>query len=104
MAERPASETGEIHFAREMGITPAEFFRILPAALAGRPFRIHGSAVHVGEGDSRVLIRLSPQDNRIIGALNLPRTQVSFTFTGYTQEAVDTLMAYFNARFQRGGG
>ncbi len=87
-----------------MGISHAEFFRTLPAALAGRPHQITGNRVLVREGERRIVIHLSPQRERAIGALRLPKTDVRFSFTGYPRQAIEDFMAYFNSRFQRGGG
>jgi hypothetical protein len=87
-----------------MGITHEEFFRLLPAAVTGLEFQVDGDTVHVSDGGGRLLIRLGSQGERVIGALRIPTTRVSFAFHGYTDQALQTFMAYFDSRFQRGGG
>lgn len=93
-----------MRFSREMGITHAEFFRGLPAAVAGRPYTLQQGEVLITEGGRRIAIKLSKEGERTLGSLRLPTTQVGFTFSGYSKPEVERFMAQFNLHFQRGGG
>lgn len=98
------TEPGIIRFSRDMGITHAEFFRSLPSAIAGHPYTLRQGEVLIIDGDRGVTITLSRESKRVIGRLRLPKTQVDFTFSGYSTQEVETFMAQFNIHFQRGGG
>jgi hypothetical protein len=87
-----------------MGITHSEFFRTLPAALASSPYSVQGHDVVISDDGRRLLISLSPESRRRLGALSLPTTRVQFTFSGYTSQDIDRFMARFDRAFQRGGG
>lgn len=97
-------ESRPIRLSKEMGLTHAEFFRTLPAAVAGRPYTHRHDEVVIGENDRCIVIKLGKESERIIGLLRLPKTRVDFTFSGYSQQEVDRFMTQFNLRFQRGGG
>ena len=87
-----------------MGITHSEFFRTLPAALVTMPYAVQGHDVIITEDTRRLVISLSPENRRRLGALSLPTTQVHFTFSGYSPQDIDQFMARFDRVFQRGGG
>jgi hypothetical protein len=87
-----------------MGLTHREFFRILPAALEGRPFSVSGSVVGIEEESSRITITLDPQQERQIALLRIPFTRVTFDFSGYSEDEIDAFMGRFERHYQRGGG
>ena len=89
---------------REMGISHAELFRLLPAAIAHRPYRLCGRTVLIENGLRRIELRLSPQTERRLGALRLPVTTLDLVFTGYSRDAVARFMHHFDQHLQRGGG
>jgi len=92
-------------FSREMGVSHAEFFRTLPAALTGRDYTVSGTVVTVTEtADRRIVITLDPQSERRIAMLRLPMTLVTFEFCGYAESEIAAFMRHFERRFQRGGG
>ena len=93
-----------VRFSRDMGITHSEFFRTLPAALAALPYTVQGHDVIINDNTQRLVITLSPESRRRLGALSLPTTQVHFTFSGYSPQDIDWFMARFDRAFQRGGG
>jgi hypothetical protein len=97
-------EPGSIRFSSEMGITHAEFFRLIPAAIAGHSYTLQPNEVLITDGDRCISITLSPERRRMIGRLSLPVTRVDFTFSGYAKPEADTFMAQFKLHFQRGGG
>ena len=91
-------------FSREMGLTHAEFFRTLPAAMGGQTYVVSESRVSVEDDDRRLTILLDSEGERRIALLRLPVTRVSFEFSGYTQQDIDVFMKRFERHFQRGGG
>ena len=93
-----------VRFFRDMGITHSEFFRTLPAALVTLPYTVQGHEVMISDDTRRLVISLSPESRRRLGALSLPTTQVHFTFSGYSSQDIDRFMARFDRAFQRGGG
>ena len=102
--EQGAKALRPIRFSREMGMTHAEFFRSLPAALAGRLYTLHHGKALITEDDRCISIKLCQESERTLGSLRLPMTHVSFTFVGYATQEVERFMAQFNLHFQRGGG
>jgi hypothetical protein len=92
-----------VHRRFDMGITEAEFFRLLPAAVA-EPFVVRGRVVEHRSAGRRWRIRLGPASNRAIGPLRLPMLAVSFEFEGYLDTEVEHFMARFLMYFRRGGG
>ncbi len=87
-----------------MGITHSEFFRTLPTALAPSPYTVQDHDVIISDNTRRLIISLSPESRRRLGALSLPTTQVRFAFSGYSPHDIDRFMARFDRAFQRGGG
>ena len=90
--------------AIEMGLSHAEFFRTLPSAMGGIPYQIDNRCVLAEQGEKRLRIELGPELQRRIALLSVPYTEVSFSFEGYEQDAIDAFMDYFMSRYQRGGG
>jgi hypothetical protein len=90
--------------SRQMGITHADFFRLLPQVLAGRCWRRNGATVVVTEGHRRLRIQLAPEAERRMASLRLPVTRVSLAFDGYTEQDSAAFMARLERYFQRGGG
>ncbi len=93
-----------ITFAREMGITHADFFRILPRVLDGYSYRTAGAVVTASQAQQRLILRLGPEGERRLARLRLPVTQVRFEFDGYTSEQAGALLDRFKRYFHRGGG
>ena len=93
-----------VRFSRDMGITHSELFRTLPSALAALPYTVQGHDVIINDSTRRLVITLSPESRRRLGALSLPTTQVDFTFSGYSSQDIDRFMTRFDRAFQRGGG
>lgn len=89
---------------REMGLTHAEFFRLLPALLRQAEYRLVGDEVRVSNGDRSLVIELGRQVQRKLGALTLPTIRLVFRFHGYTDSEIDGFMVSFDRCFHRGGG
>ena len=87
-----------------MGISHAEFFRILPPVIRDFPSRIDDRVVQIDDGPRRVTMTLGRQVERSLGAMSLPGFELHFTFSGYEQSGVDAFMARFETVFHRGGG
>jgi hypothetical protein len=94
----------DIAFARQMGLTHAEFFRILPPVIEDVPYRIVGDVVRIEDGARRATLTLGPQIERRLGAMRLPGFELRFEFRGYERSEVEAFMARFDAVFHRGGG
>lgn len=89
----------------EMGLTHAEFFRTLPAALGERPYRVEDTVVSIDDDQGRtVTIRLAPEQVRRIALLQVPVTRVEFRFDGHAPEQIEAFMNHFARYYQRGGG
>ena len=98
------AQAGFTRFSREMGITHAEFFRSLPAALGDRPYALLRNGVTLAEGHRRIDISLGQEQTRTLGRLKIPTTPVTFIFTGFSAQEIEHFMAVFDLHFQRGGG
>lgn len=94
----------DIQYARDMGLTHADFFRYLPAAMGSHTYRIEGTTVHGEVNDGTVEIHIGAQQERRIALMCIPFAQVSFTFRGVSKEQQEAFKANFDLRFQRGGG
>ena len=92
-------------FTREMGLTHAEFFRDLPAAIEHRDCEIRdGVWIGMPVGRGRLQIELGPQQVRAIAALRLPFVRVSFEFVDVGDRAREQFMQRFDLYMRRGGG
>ena len=87
-----------------MGLSHADFFRLLPSAMGDHPYRIDGNTVHGEVGQGTVEIKLGPQQERRIALMVIPFARVSFHFRGVTQADQELFKSHFDLRFQRGGG
>lgn len=87
-----------------MGLTHAEFFRVIRRALAARAFLIEGNRVRIDEGPRQIDITLSAEEERRIALVALPVTRVRLSFTGYGPAEMAEALARFDRWFQRGGG
>ncbi len=94
----------EVRVTKDMALSHADFFRVLPKLLDGRSYEIDGRTVRIAVGPGRIEIRLSPEGGRAMGALRLPRTQVELRFRGCPSPAVQSFLAEFDLRYRRGGG
>ncbi len=98
------SPSDEIHYTREMGLDHRDFFRLLPRAMGSHEYRVEGSQVYAEVGMGSLHIVIGPEQLRRIALLALPYCEVSFTFHGVTTEEQQAFKAYFDLRYQRGGG
>ena len=101
---RDADEVPVIAYSREMGLTHADFWRLLPRAMGDHPYTIDGNAVRATVDGGQLDITLGPPEERRIALLRLPYSVVSFTFTGVEEVRQLAFKAHFDLHFQRGGG
>lgn len=93
-----------IAYSREMGLTHADFWRLLPKAMGAHPYTIDGDVVHATVDGGQLVITLGQPEVRRIALLRLPYSVVSFTFTGLEESLQLAFKAHFDLHFQRGGG
>ena len=94
----------DIAYADDMGLTHADFFRLLPAAMGEHPYKLQGNTVHGELHAGTVTITMGEQQVRRIALMAIPFARVSFHYRGVTQAQKDVFKEYFDLRFQRGGG
>jgi len=92
------------HYSREMGLTHADFWRLLPRAMGEYPYQTKGNTVHAEIAEGTLDIVLGAQQIRIIALLHLPYAEVSFTFHGVSEQGQQAFKKHFDLYFQRGGG
>jgi hypothetical protein len=87
-----------------MGLTHRAFLQTLPPIVAGLNWHQDGKRILVKAASRELEIRLGPEQQRRLGMLQLPLTEVTLTFTGYTAEERLRFLRRFDLGFQRGGG
>jgi hypothetical protein len=87
-----------------MGLTHVEFMRSLPAAVEGMDCRVDGPRIEIADAGRRIEILLGPEQERRLGSLALPQTQVNLSFEGFSEEQRKDFLRRFDLAFQRGGG
>lgn len=87
-----------------MGLTHADFWRLLPRAMGEHAYRTEGNTVHAEIADGTLEIMLGEPQLRKIALLHLPFAEVSFTFRGISKQAQQAFKKHFDLYFQRGGG
>ncbi len=87
-----------------MTIDRADFFRLLPGAVAERDYRVEGDRITQGDAAQGWTLDLLPLAPLPIGHLAMPRLRVEIRLRGHGPEAVEAFLARFHRGFQRGGG
>ena len=87
-----------------MGLTHADFFRILPSAIDQHPYHRRDHGIEIDYGDRSVQIELSDEKIRGIALLQLPYIEMSFAFNGFSDAQRTAFMGRFDLYFRRGGG
>ncbi len=95
--------TARIH-EKEMGITHAEFFRLLSIALGTDQYSTSTNSASMKNGDKSVKIELGPEGTRQIALLAIARTPVKLTLDGFTDAEAGEFIKKFDRAYQRGGG
>lgn len=91
----------KLHY--EMGITPADFLRLLPAAVGHAPFRFEGDEIH-GDGAPSWRIKLREMPQRRIALLALPVLDVELVIDAPSGTEAQAFVDRFLLGFQRAGG
>ncbi|HKK15530.1 MAG TPA: hypothetical protein VJ981_02420 [Gammaproteobacteria bacterium] len=91
-------------FKRDMTITHADFFRLLPRALDKENYAVSGNMVKSTDGVISMRITLSPEQSWRIGALSLPKTQVVIEIEGCDEQEAQRRINRFDQSYQKGGG
>ena len=89
---------------KEMGITHADFLRLLPNALNSSHFVVKESEITFADSHRQIRISLSPETERVIASMRLPVTHVTLEFKGYTEAERDVFLIHFDNSYRRGGG
>ena len=91
-------------YRREMTITHADFFRLLPRALGSENFSREENEMTYINGKFSMQVSISPQSKWSIGALSLPKTQVVITMNGCDDQEAQDRIQKFDQAYQKGGG
>lgn len=97
-------ELPDIQYTDDMAVTHADFLRLVPSAMGDHPHRIEGMTVYGEINNGTVEINVGEQQERRIALMRIPHAFVKFHFRGVTQAEQAAFKAYFDLRFQRGGG
>ena len=89
---------------RDMAITPADFFRLLPRALDGQPYVATADTVTLGDDGHGVAIAIRVLEPRRIALLVIERCAVTMTFKGCSPAERQGFLERFDRAFHRGGG
>ena len=105
------AETGDMAaesqtYTRTMCITHADFLRSLLPLKKYYPYKINDAVNQILiHDDQRVIqIQLGTEGHVELGALNMPSTEVTFTFRGFTPPERELFWSRFDLCFRRGGG
>jgi hypothetical protein len=103
----PAARQARLYH-KEMGFTRTEFERTLAAAVkeseTSKSTQQGLTTIHFEDGTRKVKIQYSTLPNRTIGSLSLPRMQVDFVLTGFSESEAGAFFEKFNRAFLRIGG
>jgi hypothetical protein len=89
------------HF--EMGISRADFLRLLPFAVGGAPQRVVGDRID-SPGPPPWTITLATLPGRSFGPVRIPALAVTLTVGAATPEAAQAFVERFLLGYQRAGG
>jgi hypothetical protein len=93
------------HFTLDMGITHADFFRLLPAAITPYAMRIKENMIEIFSQQRRVNITLGvEQIRRLSDHVSFPSTKVAFSFEQFTDAQREAFLHRFHLHFHRGCG
>ncbi len=87
-----------------MGLGHKDLFRGIPIAATSENYSIDDKEITIQEGDGIVRILYSKERQRRIGALILPVTFLSFSFSDLNETEINRFMQRFDLSFRRGGG
>ena len=94
----------QIAYSREMGLTHADFWRLLPRAMGNHSYVVVDNRVLANVDNGKLEITIGPPLERRIALMCIPYSVVSFTFNGVSEAQQMAFKTHFDLRFQRGGG
>ncbi len=89
---------------REMAVTHADFYRILPRALQGYEYTAANDEVVAKVANGQVVIQLGAEQVRRIALMAVPYCEVSFDYRDLDDPDYLTFREQFELYFRRGGG
>ena len=89
---------------REMGCTPEELLRWLPAATGHAPARVEGEELVLAVAGGEVRLQAEPRPPRRLGFMELPVLALTLRFEGLDAAAREAFLARFDLYTRRGGG
>jgi hypothetical protein len=89
---------------KEMALTHADFFRIIPSALGGEDFETIDTGIVLVTGARRLTITLGCERIRKIAMMRIPACHVRLEFTGYSEPDRQAALDLFDKMFRKGGG
>ncbi len=90
---------------KQMGITHAEFMRLLPRALGSEDYKVSGKVVDFSpKPNASFRIQLGAESVRQIALMKMPTTPVTLTFAGIDDDERAAMLLRFDRAYQRGGG
>ncbi|MEY4730310.1 MAG: hypothetical protein RL020_1468 [Pseudomonadota bacterium] len=93
------------HFSLDMGITHADFFRLLPAAITPYDMLIKANMIKIFSAQRRVNISLGVEQIRRLSAhVSFPSTEVEFSFEQFSDAQREAFLHHFHLHFHRGCG
>lgn len=91
-------------FERDMACTEAEWLSWLPRAVGEHLHEVKDSSARVSLGEGQLELSWSPQAERVIALVRLPRLLVRFAFSSVSEAERHVFMKRFDLYTQRGGG
>lgn len=92
------------HFSKEMGVSHADFFRLLPRAMGDTQYEVNGTFINARLAEGSLAITLGEPQVRRIALLAIPYAEVTFSFADVSETVRTQFMHHFDLHFQRGGG
>ena len=90
---------------KQMGITHAEFMRLLPRALGSDDYTINGKVIDYSpKPDASFNIQLGTESVRQIALMKIPTMPVTLTIVGISDDQRAAMLLRFDRAYQRGGG
>ncbi|NNF96226.1 MAG: hypothetical protein HKM94_04785 [Halobacteria archaeon] len=93
-------------YLRVMTITHTEFLRSLLPLKKHYSYKINPdkTSIFITDGPRHINIKLGPENIMQLGALQMPSTEVKFTFSAFSPSELDEFWRLFDLSFRRGGG
>lgn len=90
---------------RQMGITHADFFRLLPRAIGEHHYQVDGNIVRVTLPAGTATISLGEEQERRLSAnVIMPHTEVIFEYSAVPESMRAEFEQHFHMRYMRGLG